>query len=860
MSEQMRYHYQHALDLQMERLGTAWHVNTRATTAHFGWTHFQPKGAELPEQGWKIHITAAATDATQMINSIIPILEKYNVAFKVPSSLDGVIHLNSGLGGETQVGKVLTVYPSDPDNLGALAQELDQCWNTVLGPMIPSDLRLHGNSSIFLRYGVIAGTGHVLKANGQRLSAIRNHLGELVPDERRIAWTPPPWLDLPIPDLVRVMSVDPNATIQVSGGEYLPITSLQSTAKGSVQLAIDLERLEKVLVKTARRGVRGDLAGCDATTLLENETRALRALYAQGLAVPKIIEFERKSDETILVMEYLEARPLINLTQEERLLGIKQLNHFLSQLHQRGWVHRDLKPTNVIGCGDDFRVIDFELAFHHLDSNALMGETLNYRSPEQDGNSPQPSADIYSLGVCLASVYLRSDPSQLPLGSGRLVRLMHQVRQPEAARVVARLTQRNPAARPDALSSVVLLDALGTTPAPEGALTRPRELRRFAVRAAHRAAQTARSFSVPQPDGLAWRNQHIMATEFAQGINLGAAGILIGLQSIDHALVRQDHDGVIAQTARWLAAQVPYGEAPGLYTGDAGVAVALHVADPLNALGLRAATWQRLDSAVRHVQAAELFSGAAGVVQAGLMLGQDALDRIEVTVRTLIAGVCNTNGFPTWMDEHAHPNVQFGASHGSSGVALALWQWSEAVGDRQAETLAVETLEAVYRLGRTADETQLRHHLEGGRTPNHTWCHGVAGYLWVLAQLKPLPHSLRDAFEWALQRFLEAPTLSSPTYCHGLAGQLELCAMLDGHAKHRTELRRKVGVLVETLRSLQITDHEGLRWNAEHPQTITPDLWVGFLGPATALARWATGHTGALLSPGWINELQKRHS
>jgi hypothetical protein len=81
--------------------------------------------------------------------------------------------------------------------------------------------------------------------------------------------------------------------------------------------------------------------------------------------------------------------------------------------------------------------------------------------------------------------------------------------------------------------------------------------------------------------------------------------------------------------------------------------------------------------------------------------------------------------------------------------------------------------------------------------------------------------------------------------------------MLEAFPERRAEVRRRARVIVETLRSLQVTSGEGLRWNAENPEVFTPDLWVGFLGPATALARWAAGQHSALLSPDWTQELLK---
>jgi hypothetical protein len=41
-------------------------------------------------------------------------------------------------------------------------------------------------------------------------------------------------------------------------------------------------------------------------------------------------------------------------------------------------------------------------------------------------------------------------------------------------------------------------------------------------------------------------------------------------------------------------------------------------------------------------------------------------------------------------------------------------------------------------------------------------------------------------------------------------------------------------------------------WASDNPDIVTPDLWVGFLGPATALALYASGSQSSLLSGRWL--------
>ena len=58
----------------------------------------------------------------------------------------------------------------------------------------------------------------------------------------------------------------------------------------------------------------------------------------------------------------------------------------LASLHKDGIVHADLKPHNVLWCGQDkvFKTIDFGLSFSVEEAELLQVQTTGYRSPEAE--------------------------------------------------------------------------------------------------------------------------------------------------------------------------------------------------------------------------------------------------------------------------------------------------------------------------------------------------------------------------------------------------------------------------------------------------------------------------------------------
>src|SRR2546421_227703 len=99
-----------------------------------------------PEQGWKLHVSATSLSAQDVLQSVLPPLLDERVTFKVAQSPDVLELLNRGSVGLSQVGKFITVYPSDDVQAVRLAVRLDQATRGLRGPAVPSDRRLRPGS------------------------------------------------------------------------------------------------------------------------------------------------------------------------------------------------------------------------------------------------------------------------------------------------------------------------------------------------------------------------------------------------------------------------------------------------------------------------------------------------------------------------------------------------------------------------------------------------------------------------------------------------------------------------------------------------------------------------------------------
>jgi len=112
-------------------------------------------------------------------------------------------------------------------------------------------------------------------------------------------------------------------------------------------------------------------------------------------------------------LEYVRGKCLIDMVVEQgrfsesrcRLI-LTQLVSAVSYLHSKGWVHRDLKPDNIMYDSQtgQLKLIDFELATRFQRGSRLSQRsgTIHYLSPEvRRQNYEGPESDAWSLGVTL---------------------------------------------------------------------------------------------------------------------------------------------------------------------------------------------------------------------------------------------------------------------------------------------------------------------------------------------------------------------------------------------------------------------------------------------------------------------------
>jgi serine/threonine protein kinase len=230
-------------------------------------------------------------------------------------------------------------------------------------------------------------------------------------------------------------------------------------AVADVYRAVD-ERLQRPV---AIKVFRGDAA--EQLHRHEAEMRTLAALDHPSLVTVFDAGTDDSNGQPYLVMQLVEGPTLGTelrsgaLPEDRTARYGAELAEALAYVHERGLVHRDVKPANVL-ISEDGRVhlADFGIArivdsAHETKTGDVLG-TPAYFAPEQvAGETVGPAADVYALGVVLYECLTGRRPFE---GTAVEVAMARLARSPEIPAdlpdewrtLLTAMTVRDPSARP----------------------------------------------------------------------------------------------------------------------------------------------------------------------------------------------------------------------------------------------------------------------------------------------------------------------------------------------------------------------------------------------------------------------------
>lgn len=425
-------------------------------------------GEIVQVQGWILHISVIKSQISKLLNTIIPELIANQVPFKIVKDKETARSLLDGEFGQSQVGKVVSIYPGSIEHGISLVKLLLPLTAAFKGPQVLTDIHLGG--VIYTRYGSFS---PIIRSDaaGKRGKFIYDSQNQLTLDTYNIPFILPSGIDWPFFEFASPISLPPKKILHQI---YKPIAILKSDAKGNVIKSLYLKNnffVKWCVIKKGKKNMWSDDVGRDITDRLSWQ-KHLHEKLADTIPLPKILDFFKEDDDTHLAMEFIKGPSLFacittlnskchNWTQLplksqiftlDRLI---ELTHIIERTHKKGFVHRDITPVNfLVDKKHHLYLIDIELAyslFEQIPNPPFEFGTNGFMAPEQmEVRTPTIKEDIYGLGATILTLLVGIPPINFKTADKKLLldNLSFFIKDTEIAEMIASCLYPDPFMRP----------------------------------------------------------------------------------------------------------------------------------------------------------------------------------------------------------------------------------------------------------------------------------------------------------------------------------------------------------------------------------------------------------------------------
>ncbi|WP_116198943.1 serine/threonine-protein kinase [Amycolatopsis circi] len=252
----------------------------------------------------------------------------------------------------------------------------------------------------------------------------------------------------------------PPGSRNAGSSRYRRVRQLGTGGFGTVWEAVDTQLNRTVALKIAHAPDR------DTEERMQREARALAVVNHPNCV--RVYDLAEEPDGLALVMEYLRGRPLAEVVDGQGPIDDVAAGRLWSTMagalvaaHERGVLHRDVKPSNVIlDPAGIAHLIDFGIARSQGDSKmtatGMMIGTPDFVAPEQAMGSPaSPASDAWQLAATVSYALTgqpprgtRETPMAALMAAARADPVTHLPQRSVHARILAASLDPEPRRRP----------------------------------------------------------------------------------------------------------------------------------------------------------------------------------------------------------------------------------------------------------------------------------------------------------------------------------------------------------------------------------------------------------------------------
>lgn len=386
-------------------------------TINDDWHYMIYKAADLPDQGWKIHVSANLDDAQEVLMKISKLLIAKNVSFKFIPDFETLELSYSKNADRIEAGKFITIYPRNDEEFCALLDPLKNITdNFKEGPYILND-QPWKQSNIYYRYGGFRAMTAV--KDGMTVYVIKTPDGKYTEDKRVPYFSKPDFVEEPA--YVKEHNTFPKPEIFTELNSLNIKGALHFSNAGGVYEG--RYKGQEVIVKEGRPNVGIDQNQCDGFTRIKAEYKTLMHLKnVKGVVNP--IGYKKIWKHNYLIEEKISGETLgeymainypfpdnsdVSIYKHNAIKIINKLIGLVQSIHRAGTAIVDFQPENIMVDIDkehdsvNVKLIDFESAeqlHNQYNPNLVTQDYTSFQSKTFE------DADWYVLNRIARSMFL----------------------------------------------------------------------------------------------------------------------------------------------------------------------------------------------------------------------------------------------------------------------------------------------------------------------------------------------------------------------------------------------------------------------------------------------------------------------